>query len=142
MAWSFAARAQQRSLPVVGFLNGGSPDGYAPMVSAFRQGLKETGYVEGQNVTIEYRYAQGRPERLPELATDLVKSKPDVIFALGGDVAPHVAKATHTIPIIYAMSADPVQLGIVANLMDDFEVGMRLTSSEPSGGFGTGSSSL
>jgi putative ABC transport system substrate-binding protein len=87
-----------------------------PSTQALLEGFRQLGYVDGQNVTIEYRYAQGRPERLPELASDLVQSKPDVIFAIGGDVTPHVAKATRSIPIIYAMSADPVQLGIAKSL--------------------------
>src|SRR3954462_1772067 len=87
-----------------------------PSTQALLEGFRQLGYVDGQNVTIEYRYAQGWPERLPELASDLVQSKPDVIFAIGGDVTPHVAKATRSIPIIYAMSADPVQLGIANSL--------------------------
>jgi putative ABC transport system substrate-binding protein len=87
-----------------------------PNTHALLEGFRQLGYIDGQNVTIEYRSAQGRPERLPELATELVQSKPDVIFALGGDVTPHVAKATQVIPIVYAMSADPVQLGIAKNL--------------------------
>lgn len=87
-----------------------------PNTQTLLEGFRQLGYVDGQNVTIEYRYAQGQPERLPELATDLVQSKPDVIFALGGDVTPHAAKATQTIPIVYVMSADPVQLGIAKSL--------------------------
>ena len=87
-----------------------------PNTQTLLEGFRQLGYVDGQNVTIEYRYAQGRPERLPELAKDLVQSKPDVIFALGGDVTPHVAKATQTIPIVYVVSADPVQLGIAKSL--------------------------
>jgi putative ABC transport system substrate-binding protein len=87
-----------------------------PSTQALLEGFRQLGYVDGQNLTIEYRYAQGRPERLPELAADLVRSKPLVIFALGGDVTPHVVKATQSIPIIYAMSADPVQLGIAKSL--------------------------
>jgi putative tryptophan/tyrosine transport system substrate-binding protein len=87
-----------------------------PNTQTLLEGFRQLGYVDGQNVTIEYRYAQGRPERLSELATDLVQTKPDVIFALGGDVTPHVVKATQSIPIIYAMSADPVQLGIAKSL--------------------------
>jgi len=87
-----------------------------PNTQALLEGLRQLGYVDGQNVTIEYRSAQGRPERLPELATVLVQSKPDVIFALGGDVTPHAAKATQSIPIVYAMSADPVQLGVAKSL--------------------------
>ena len=87
-----------------------------PNTQALLEGFRQLGYVDGQNVTIEYRYAQGQPERLPELAMDLVQSKPDVIFALGGDVTPHVAKATQAIPIVYVISADPVQLGIAKSL--------------------------
>jgi putative tryptophan/tyrosine transport system substrate-binding protein len=87
-----------------------------PTTQALLEGFRELGYVDGQNLTIEYRYAQGRPERLPELAADLVQIKPAVIFAIGGDVTPHVTKATQSIPIIYAMSADPVQLGIAKSL--------------------------
>jgi len=87
-----------------------------PSTQALLEGFRELGYVDGQNLTIEYRYAQGRAERLPELAADLVQSKPLVIFAIGGDVTPHVTKATQSIPIIYAMSADPVQLGIAKSL--------------------------
>jgi len=83
---------------------------------ALLEGFRQLGYVDGQNLTIEYRYAQGRPERLPGLAADLVQIKPAVIFAIGGDVTPHVTKATQSIPIIYAMSADPVQLGIAKSL--------------------------
>lgn len=87
-----------------------------PNTQAFLESFRQLGYVDGQNVSIEYRYAQGRPERLPELVAELVQSKPDAIFALGGDVATHAAKATQSIPIVYAMSADPVQLGIAKNL--------------------------
>ena len=83
---------------------------------AFLDGFRQLGYVDGQNVTIEYRYAQGHADRLPELAADLVRTRPDVIFALGGDVTPYAAKATQTIPIVFAMSADPVQLGLTASL--------------------------
>lgn len=87
-----------------------------PSTRALLEGFRQLGYVDGQNLTIEYRYAQGRPERLPGLAADLVQIKPAVIFALGGDVTPHVTKATQSVPIIYAMSADPVQLGIAKTL--------------------------
>src|SRR6476620_1190677 len=87
-----------------------------PNTQALLEGFRGVVFIDGQNLTIEYRYAQGRPERLPELAADLVRSKPLVIFAIGGDVTPHVTKATQSIPIIYAMSADPVQLGIAKSL--------------------------
>jgi putative ABC transport system substrate-binding protein len=110
------AHAQQAARrPRVGILIYSTPD-HDPNTQAFLEGLRQLGYVDGQNVAIEYRFAQGRPERLPELAADLVRSKPDVIFALGGDVTPHVAKATQTIPIVYAMSPDPVLLGLAASL--------------------------
>jgi len=78
--------------------------------------MRELGYIDGKNIVIEYRYAEGKPERLPELAADLVQLKPDVIFALGGDVAPFASKATQTIPIVFSISADPVQMGLVASL--------------------------
>jgi putative ABC transport system substrate-binding protein len=87
-----------------------------PSTQALLEGFRQLGYVDGQNLTIEYRYAQGRPERLPGLAADLVQIKPAVIFAIGGDVTPHVTNATQSIPIVYAMSADPVQLGIAKSL--------------------------
>lgn len=87
-----------------------------PGTQALLEGLRQAGYVDGQNLAIDYRHAQGRADRLPELAADLVRSKPAVIVALGGDVVPHVTTATQSIPIIYAMSADPVQLGIAKSL--------------------------
>ena len=101
--------------PRVGILIYSTPD-RDPNTQAFVEGLRQLGYVDGQNVTFEYHFAQARPERLPGLAAALVDSKPDVIFALGGDVTPHVAKATQTIPIIYAISPDPVLLGLAASL--------------------------
>jgi len=111
------AHAQQSATrrPRIGILIYSTPE-RDPNTQALLEGLLQLGYIDGQNVTIEYRYAQGRPERLPELATDLVKSRPDVIFALGGDVTPHAAKATQAIPIVNVMSADPVQLGIAKSL--------------------------
>jgi putative ABC transport system substrate-binding protein len=112
----FLIHAQQPARrPRVGVLIYSTPDG-DPNTQAFVEGLRQLGYIDGQNVTFEYQFAQGRPERLPELAAALVGSKPDVIFALGGDVTPHVAKATQTIPIVYAMSPDPVLLGLAASL--------------------------
>ena len=116
MAWPLDVRAQQPAMPVIGFLRNTSADTSANLVAVFRQSLSEVGYVEGQNLAIEYRYAEGRPERLPDLAADLVRTRPDVMFALGGDVTPAAVTATQTIPIVFTSSADPVRLGFVASL--------------------------
>src|SRR6516162_1349282 len=115
-AWPLAARAQQ-AMPVVEFLHSGSAEGYAGRLAAFRQGLGETGLVEGKDFTIEFRWAEGNYERLREMATDLVARKVSVIAAAGGVVSAPVAKAaTATIPIVFITGADPVATGLVRSL--------------------------
>src|SRR3954451_18524536 len=109
-------RAQRSSIiPRLGVLLYSTPEG-DPNTKSFLRGLRELGYVDGQNISIEYRFAEGKPERLADLAADLVRLKPDVLFPVGGDVAPFVSKATQTIPIVFVMSADPLQLGLVASV--------------------------
>jgi putative tryptophan/tyrosine transport system substrate-binding protein len=112
-----AARAQQAAVPVIGFMGLDTPDGYAERLGAFRQGLKEAGFVEGQNVAVEYRWAQGQFERFPEMAAELVQRQVAVIAATGGEPSPQSAKAaTKTIPIVFTANGDPVGQGLVASL--------------------------
>ena len=117
-AWPLAARAQRPSTPVIGMLSGVSLEGaFAPYVDDIRAGLKETGFVDGQNVTIEYRSAEGHPERLPDLAAELVRRRVAVILAIGGTVSARAAKAaTSAIPIVFANGGDAVESGLVKSL--------------------------
>jgi putative ABC transport system substrate-binding protein len=115
IAWPLVVRAQQKAMPVIGYLGSGSPGSSAPFVAAFHRGLGDSGYVEGQNLAIEYRYAEGRNDRLPALAADLVGRNVDVIVATGGS-APRAAKAvSQTIPIVFTIGGDPVAAGLVSN---------------------------
>ena len=116
-AWPVAARAQQPAMPVIGLLEPTSSDAFADRLRAFRQGLKDTGYVEGENVAIEYRYAEYQIDRLPALATELVRRRVSVIVTTGGPAPAFAAMAaTSTIPIVFGLAEDPVRLGLVASI--------------------------
>jgi putative tryptophan/tyrosine transport system substrate-binding protein len=116
-AWPLAARAQQPAMPIVGIINAGFPETSVLRVTAFRQGLGELGYAEGQNVTIEYRWAEGRYDRYPEIVADLIRRKASVIATGASGPAAFAAKAaTTSIPIVFGVGEDPVRLGLVASL--------------------------
>jgi putative ABC transport system substrate-binding protein len=114
VVWPAVVGAQQPTTPIVGFMSGRSPDDSSHLVAAFHRGLGETGFVEGKNVTIEYRWALGQYDRLPELAAELVKRPITILVAVGGDVSAVAGKkATSTIPIVFGMGGDPVKAGLV-----------------------------
>ena len=116
-AWPLAARAQQAAIPIIGFLNNTTPETYEPFVASFRRGLGQVGYIERQNVTIEYRWGRNEGNRLPDLAKQLVQRDVTVIVASGGDQAVRAAQAaTRTIPIVATIGSDPVETGFVHSL--------------------------
>jgi putative tryptophan/tyrosine transport system substrate-binding protein len=134
--WSLAAWAQQRALPLIGFLDSGSPDSNSNEVTSFRRGLAESGFVEGQNVSIEFRWANNSLDALPRLAADLVGRRAAVIVATGSPVSAYAAgTATSTIPIVFAMDVDPVKYGLVSSLNrpDDTMTGISFLTSELAG---------
>jgi putative tryptophan/tyrosine transport system substrate-binding protein len=115
-AWPFAARSQQSTMPVIGFLSSGSPAPLRRQIAAVHKGLKEAGYVDGQNVTVEIRFAEGQFDRFPDLAAELVRRKPSVLIATSAAGALAVKRATDTIPIVFSVGDDPVKTGLVDSL--------------------------
>jgi len=116
VAWPIAARAQQPAMPVVGWMSGRSPRDSEHLLAAFREGLRETGFVEGESVAIEYSWADGRYEQLREMASDLLRRRIAVLVAVGGDPSALAAKqATSTIPVVFGMGGDPVESGLVTS---------------------------
>jgi putative ABC transport system substrate-binding protein len=116
VVWPFAGRAQQLTMPVIGFLNSGSPGPYRHLVAGFQQGLKESGYVEGENVVIEYRWAEGQYDRLSGMAAELIRRRVNVIAAMTTPAALAAEAAATTIPIVFDTAGDPVRLGLVVSL--------------------------
>jgi putative ABC transport system substrate-binding protein len=115
-AWPLAARAQQPAMPVVGFMAGSSPSALSQPVAAFREGLKEAGFIEGLNVAVEYRYGEGQPDRFPALASDLARRQVAVLVATGPDGVLAAKQASTTTPIVFSVGSDPVEIGLVASL--------------------------